>query len=239
MNQPLDNKSSLSVSTAIVLAGLIIAGSIIYVWGGRDGGFTDTTLGAQPPAEIPISPVSPEDHIRGAENPGIYVVEFSDTECPFCKRFHLTMQQIIAEADDVAWVYRHSPIDALHDRARREAEAAECAARMGGEGAFWSYLDRIFEETMGNDSLDPSLLSQFALELSLDEDLFIECLDSGRHAERVEAQLKDAVMVQGGSIGTPYSIVMSADGSEKQVIEGAQPIEVVRSIIASVRERLR
>ena len=69
------------------------------------------------------------------------------------------MQKIVADyKGQVAWVYRHFPIDSLHSRARKEAEATECANEFGGNTVFWQYLDKIFELTPSNDGLDPAEL---------------------------------------------------------------------------------
>ena len=82
------------------------------------------------------------------------VVEFSDLECPFCKRFHATMQQTVAAyGGQVAWVYRHFPIDQLHSKAPKEAEATECAAELGGNDKFWAYTNRLMEVTPANNGL--------------------------------------------------------------------------------------
>src|SRR3546814_20902810 len=62
-------------------------------------------------------------------------IEFSDFESPFCKGFHRTMGQVMEEYGQdgkVAWVYRHFPIDSIHSKARKEAQASECAAELGG-----------------------------------------------------------------------------------------------------------
>ena len=64
---------------------------------------------------IKMKPVSDGDHILGDKNASVKIVEFSDTECPFCKRFHTTMQQVVKDNNgQVAWVYRHFPLDQLH-----------------------------------------------------------------------------------------------------------------------------
>ena len=86
-----------------------------------------------------VKPVSAEDHIRGNVNAAVKVIEFSDFECPFCKGFHATMKQVMTvhEKDGkIAWVYRHFPLDQIHSKARKEAQAAECAAEQGGNKAF-------------------------------------------------------------------------------------------------------
>lgn len=85
------------------------------------------------------------DHIRGDANAEVIVIEYSDLECPFCQRFHPEMQSVLENYDgSVAWVYRHLPLEAIHPMAIPLAEGSECAAELGGNDAFWEYIDYIF-----------------------------------------------------------------------------------------------
>lgn len=119
-----------------------------------------TTLSAAeiPAAEtgIKIRPADPKtEAVRGNQNAKITIVEFSDFECPFCKRFHQTMQQVISTyGNDVKWVYRHFPLDGLHQQARPEANMAECAYE---QGKFWEFTDGVFKVTPSNDGMDITL----------------------------------------------------------------------------------
>ena len=130
---------------------------------------------------------------------------------------------------DVAWVYRHFPIKNLHSRAPKEAEATECAYELGGNQAFWNYIDKLFETTNSNDSLDPSELPKIAVAVGLDAVAFNNCLSSGKYTEFVNKSIEEAV--KSGARGTPYSIIISKGGEEKAVINGAEPIEMVKAKI--------
>jgi len=82
------------------------------------------------------------DHIIGNPEAPIMVIEYSDLECPYCKRFGATMKEVIAESNgNVAWVYRHWVV---HQNALPKAAAAECVAKLKGEDAFWKYIDLVF-----------------------------------------------------------------------------------------------
>lgn len=95
--------------------------------------------------------------VRGNPNAKITIVEYSDFECPYCKRFHQTMQQVMAtHGDNIKWVYRHFPLDSLHRNARTEALAAECAYAED-EDKFWELTDLIFAVTPSNDGIDVTL----------------------------------------------------------------------------------
>lgn len=176
-----------------------------------------------------LLPVTSRDHIRGDADAPVKIIEFSDTECPMCKRFHPTLKRIMAEyPGKVAWVYRQFPIDNIHPRALKEAEATECAAELGGNAKFWAYLDRLFEITPSNDQLDPAQLPRIATYVGLDRSKFELCLQSGRHAQRVAADVADALAA--GAQGTPYSVVV-APNNRKFTIQGAQPYTSVKLVV--------
>ena len=108
-----------------------------------------------------LDPVRADEHISGNPRAEIFIVEYSDFECPFCKTFHQTMKEIMREypADGkVAWVYRHFPLDQIHSQARKEGEASECAAELAGNKGFWDYTNKLFEITPSNNKLDLGLL---------------------------------------------------------------------------------
>lgn len=195
---------------------------------------TNTVAAAPTPStNISIQPVTSDDHIKGdLDTAEVVVVEFSDTECPFCKRFHTTMEQVVNDYEGkVAWVYRHFPLDSLHSKARNEAIATECAAEQGGNDGFWAYLDRLMEITPSNDGLQASQLPEIATYVGLDVTKFQTCLDDQKYADVVRAHEQDATA--SGGQGTPYSVAIGSDGTMVP-ISGAQPITSVKSAIDSL-----
>jgi protein-disulfide isomerase len=219
---------------SVVLGALFIAGAIY--WG--DGKPLVPQGAPQGPDQAAIqkaleniAPITAEDHVRGSRDAEVFVVEYSDTECPFCKRFHSTMQQVMSEYESegkVAWVYRHFPLDQLHAKARSEAVAFECAAELGGNDAFWKYADRLFEITPSNDGLDAAELPKIATSVGLDATAFASCLKSSRYDAHIEAEAQNAQAT--GGEGTPWSVVVTKDG-KKYPLSGAQPYEAVQQVI--------
>lgn len=186
---------------------------------------------ASAPAEIKIEPLNDKDHVRGKLDAKVFVVEFSDLECPFCKKFHPTLLQMYKEyGDKIAWGYRHFPLDQLHPKARKEAEATECAAELGGNDAFWKFTDKIYEITPANNGLDPAKLPEIAKELGLDQKKFEDCLNSGQTASKVEAQYQQALAA--GAQGTPYAVILAGD--QKIPLSGAVPFEEIKSVLDQV-----
>jgi len=220
---------------AIVVAGIIVAGAIII---SSNGDKKDVSSNSENPTAANnslsaenIIPVSSSDHILGNPNAEVFVVEFSDLECPFCKNFHQTMNQIIDEygkSGNVAWVYRHFPLAQLHPKAPREAEASECAAELGGNDAFWKYTNQIFNETPSNNGLDQARLPEIAEEIGLDRNSFGECLESGRTQKIVQKHYEDAI--KSGGQGTPYSVIITKQGGVFP-FSGALPFESVKNLI--------
>ncbi|MBP9819097.1 MAG: thioredoxin domain-containing protein [Candidatus Pacebacteria bacterium] len=91
--------------------------------------------------DIEVPALAADDRYLGNINADVVIIEYSDIDCPFCKRFHPTMERIAQEyGSKIAWVYRHFPLDSLHPEARTKAEATECVAQLAGNEVFWKYL---------------------------------------------------------------------------------------------------
>ncbi len=143
----------MGIPMAIVIAGALIAGAVYFSNAGGPAA-PGTSNGSEVVKKVRT--VQNDDHIRGDKDAKVVIVEYSDTECPFCKSFHQTLQQIVSEysPNEVAWVYRHFPLAQLHPKAPKEAEALECAAEQGGNDIFWEYTDMVYAATKSNNSLD-------------------------------------------------------------------------------------
>lgn len=184
----------------------------------------------QPAAQAPagaVPPVTKTDHIRGSGP--VTLVEYSDFECPFCKRFHPTMLQVMQEfKGKVRWVYRHFPLS-FHANAQKEAEATECANEVGGNDAFWAYTDKLFERTQGNGTgFALEALVPLAKELGLNEGKFKSCLDSGKYAKHVQDEMNSGAAA--GVSGTPGTFLIGKDG-KAELISGALPYESIKAAI--------
>jgi protein-disulfide isomerase len=216
------SENKLLIPIAVLVAGALIAGAVFF----KSKDPAPNTGDNGTPEEIVVAPVSAEDHVLGNPNAPIVIIEYSDIDCPFCKDFHLTMHRIVNEYGkdgQVAWVYRHFPLDQLHPDARTKAESTECAASLAGNQVFWNYLDALFErnETAAD-------LPSIAAEVGIDQTAFSACVSEKRFAARVKAD-GDAAFAAGGR-GTPYSVILTRDG-ETFPVNGAQPYEVVKQII--------
>lgn len=226
----MEQRNPYLVPGAIILAGCIIAGALYF------RGAPATNTGTQTPPDEPkvvgtVPAVTAADHILGNPNAPVKIIEYSDLECPFCKRFHYTLKQIMDEYGkdgQVAWVYRHFPLDQLHSKARAEAIALECAGKVGGATLFWQYMDEMMKITPSNNGLDLAELPKLADKLKLDRPSFEKCLTSGEFDAKIQRQVEEALATGGG--GTPWSIVVTKNGTQVP-IEGAYPYADMKTII--------
>lgn len=181
----------------------------------------------QPPEVFPeVTNVVPvdlsKDHIRGNKKAKIALIEYSDLECPYCKVVHSTYKQIVDQyGDDVMWVYRHFPLE-FHANAMKESEASECVAELGGDDAFWQFIDLLYERTTsGGTGFPLSELAPLAAEIGVDQGRFQACLDSGKYTALVEEQL--ATGQASGVQGTPGNILYNIKEKKGIVVSGARP----------------
>ncbi len=228
-------RKSFIMGVVTALAIVIVLGGV-YMLGAKFGGAQGAGPTAQQPTgQQPTQPSGPEgdaskiakvsdkDHIRGNEKAPITMIEFSDFQCPFCQRFHGTVQQVLADyKDKVRVVYRHFPLRSIHPQAQKAAEASECASE---QGKFWEMHDKLFDLNAAN-TLSLDTMKNAAKELGLNTTKFNDCLDSGKMAPIVEADYQDGIA--GGVSGTPGTFVNG------QYLAGALPYDEVKSILDSL-----
>jgi Na+/H+ antiporter NhaA len=141
-------------------------------------------------------PVDPDrDHIRGAQDALVTLVEYGDFECPYCGQAEPRVRELLADVGDLRYVWRHLPLTDVHPRAQLAAEAAEAAAR---QGAFWPMHDRLLQH---QDQLGPKDLRHHAEQLGLDVARFLDDLREHVAADRVADDVESADL--SGVAGTP------------------------------------
>lgn len=233
--------NSLGIPVAIVISAALIAGAI-YFSGTKavppQQVNTADTQEEQATPDTEVAPVTEADHIRGNPNAPIMLVEYSDYDCPYCKSFHETMNQIMTEygtSGQVAWVYRHFPLEQLHQNAPKLAEASECVAELGGNDAFWKFSDLIFGERGVNEQTSLSKLPEYAKSAGVDAAKFESCLASGKYTDTIAADI-EAALAAGGR-GTPHTIVFVSN-ENVGAINGAQPYSAIKKNIDTILGQL-
>ena len=185
-----------------------------------------------------IAPVDPaSDYIKGQKNAEFSLVEYSDYECPFCKRFHKTANEFIKKYDQVNWVYRHFPLDFHNPGAQKQSEAAECAGELGGNDMFWAYSDKIYERTRSNGKGFPiSNLVPLAEELGLNATEFEACFNSEKYKQKVLDQYANGG--QSGVTGTPGNFLLHNASGTAIAVHGAQPLASLERAFDELLKRL-
>ncbi|MBI2600361.1 DsbA family protein [Candidatus Daviesbacteria bacterium] len=238
-----DKNSILTLPVAILLGSFVISIAILLHGGiikvGQPVGAGGTKQVADQAADnAPAQPEKTEleslrdnDHIQGNKNARILLVEYSDLECPFCKRFHPTAKQIVDEyKGQVAWVYRHFPLEQIHPKARKYAEASECATELGGIEAFWKMADAIYEPEVTPEIADLATIA--STKLGLDQAKFKSCLDSGKYKAYIDKDIASGS--KAGVNGTPGNILLDTKTGKTVDVAGAVPFEQMKTQIDSL-----
>ena len=194
---------------------------------------------APPVAQAPTAQpgaVTAKINLAGAPSLGradapVTIIEFSDFECPFCQRFNKTtlpeIKRDYVDSGKVRYVFLDFPLEQMHPKARKAAEAAGCAAE---QGKFWEMHDILFEVST---NLDLRLYPEYAKKLKLESAAFEQCLGSGKQSARINAGLASGRSV--GINATPSFIITKTDGGDIAtggvIITGVQPYERFKDAI--------
>ena len=218
--------------TTVVLA-IVVIGFIVQNFMGTERGDTADTGDSGDSgdagdsgdtAEVIDVELSDADQVKGEEDAPVTIVEYSDFQCPYCKRFYEQTLPSIEEkyiaTGKVKLVYRHFPLS-FHQNAQVAAEGAECA---GDQDKFWEMHDILFEKGSGDGTgLSKEDILGYAETLELDVTAFTECLDSGKYTEKVANDMK--MGASQGVSGTPGFLVNGV------LVVGAQPFSVFEAAI--------
>ncbi|MCK2128136.1 DsbA family protein [Thauera aromatica] len=169
-----------------------------------------------PPLVQPIDAVVSigDAPVKGARDAQLTMLEFSDYQCPFCKR-HADQSLPQIERDYIAtgkvrYVFRDFPLESIHPQALQAAEAAHCAAE---QGRYWEMHDRLFANQQ---ALAAEHLVEHAAALELDAGSFKQCLESGKYVERIRNDIAEGRKLT--VTGTPTLLLgTSAGGSMENV----------------------
>jgi protein-disulfide isomerase len=165
-----------------------------------------------------------DDPAIGPSDAPVVIIEFSDYQCPFCRKFREeTLDKILETYEGkVRFVYRDFPLENIHPYAFKAAEAANCA---GEQGKYFEYHDLLYEKQSDWSARGEEAFVEYAQQLSLDVESFETCLASGKYEEEVRKDLQDGI--NAGVTGTPAFFINGIP------LSGAQPFEVFKVIIDS------
>jgi protein-disulfide isomerase len=183
-----------------------------------------TQLQAQAKNARPVD--SKEDHVRGPSSVEVSLIEYTDFECPFCKQFHGTPKALLDRYPGrVNWVIRNFPLPFHDPAARKEALAAECVARLGGNDAYWKYADALFANTKSNGGglPDDKSVDKLAETTGVKSAALAQCMNDDATIKRVEQDIADGNTASVS--GTPTTIVRNNKTGASEAVVGALPSE--------------
>ena len=214
------------LAMSILIAAFVIGGSFIY--GAGVNGTPDENKGANVAdilGEAPkgVTPTIDDDVILGDPNAPVTVIEFSDYQCPFCKKLFDETETVIRtkyiETGKVKMVLRDFPLEQIHPFARAASEAAECAK---DQGRYWEYHDALFakQSLMTGDA---AFFSGIAKELGFNVKEFDSCVSTRKYKDEVDKDIQDGIAA--GVQGTPATFING------KLVSGAVPVSVFESEI--------
>ncbi len=179
-----------------------------------------------------------DDPYLGNRDAKLVVVEFSDFQCPFCRKFYVeSLKQFkkeYVETGKVMFVYRDFPLN-FHPMAEISGEAAQCA---NDQGKFWELHDKIFDEQQkrgtGTISYSEADLKKWAEEIGLNMDEFNACLNEGKYKDEVNKDFDYGY--KQGIRGTPGFYIYNRETGKVKIIEGAYPYAQFKQIIEDMLE---
>ena len=238
------------VLVAALVIGAFVIGSlwtkVQYLEKGAAVAGTTTTgnqpAGAPAAAGAPQAPTKgiasiDDDPILGDKNAPITIIEFSDYECPFCKRhFTDTFPQLIKNYIDTGkakLVFRDFPLSFHDPMATKEAVAANCAKEQGGDKKYFEFHDEIFKRTTSNgNGLNEDKIQAIAKDIGLNTSKFTSCLSNKAMEDEIKKDIADGSAA--GASGTPTFLIgkSTSDGKiEGDLLIGAQPFAAFQAVI--------
>ena len=227
-----NSQRSYVLPASILIAAVLIAGALVYSVGTSKTVDSDQDNPSVVDLAEALKDVAKGRVILGDAKAPVQIVEFADYQCPYCAKFHKEAGQKIREEYIKAGKVNMVMVDLsfLGEGSSQAALATHCA---GDQGKFWGYHDRLFDVLWvvveGGGKIDGIFsndnLKKFAKDLGLNTVTFNSCLDSKKHADKLESGRKIAEAALGGQVSTPSLIVGG------QLIQGAQPYEVFKAAI--------
>lgn len=164
-------------------------------------------------------------HIYGSMDAQFTLVEFSDLECPYCKRFHDTPKQMADKSEGrINWEWQHYPLAFHNPMAEVAAHASECVGEVAGNKSFWAFTGEWFSRTQLNGQGIEDI-ERLAQEVGAPLDAYRQCMDSGKYQALIEDQIKKGTNM--GVTGTPATVVVDNLTGNKLLVKGAQSTQVL------------
>jgi len=216
--------------TVFAFAAGVLLGYVVWGMNPAVSVVSDSNTSAQAESPVVEAPVTetpqfirydvPSDGFPslGPEDAPITLIEFSDYQCPYCRRWHEEVYQPLLNAypGQIRFVYRNLPLSSIHPDAQSAAESAMCA---GEQSAYWQYHEKLFSDT----SLGTNTYMQYAQELGLDTKRFETCITENKYRDFILADNNFALDL--GVRSTPTFFINGL------AVVGAQPLDIFKQVI--------
>jgi protein-disulfide isomerase len=192
----------------------------------------------QPAAPQPVAPteIAKADlegftkglYFKGTKNSDVSIIEFSDFECPFCKRHSTagTIDTVLKTYEGkLNYAFAHFPLG-FHPLAQKAGEAYECAAKLGADAG--EFEKKLFAEAKA----DAAGYEKVAADMKLDAAKFKACVDGGEMAQKVKDHMTFAAKF--GVRGTPANVVVNNKTGKFILVSGAVPAAMFDDAIKQV-----
>ncbi len=224
------SKIKFTTPVAIVFAAVILAASHIGY-----GFVISNAAPATPTTAFKGRAIDESDLATGNEKAKIFLVEYSDTECPFCAQLYPTIKQIHETyGDKIGFVYRYFPLTQIHPNSFEESRSVYCVGKELGNEKRQQYIDQMFEYKWSkkNMTLPKGQKEQMAMQIGVNAQTYSTCMQSNESKNAIDASIQDGIAA--GVQGTPASFILlkTKKGYETiSLVDGARPYEFFKTII--------
>lgn len=217
-------RNALLLPGAILLAGALLAVSIYVV---RTGAVSE-----EPVKDLSLlRPLSLDEHILGSPDARVLVIEYADLDSPYAKQLQEVMTELMGEYGEdgrLAWVLRHFPVSHIYPDSPTHAHAAECVAALGGEEAFWGFIEAMHAEAPGAVRFPPAGYAPLLPRFGITQEAFADCMADARYEGKVGADALNALEI--GASGSPHTVILPR-GVEPFTVSGSLPYEAMKAVI--------
>lgn len=224
------SKFHFTTPVAIIVAAIILGGSHLgYAL------LAKPTTAAAPTTIFAGRPVDDTDLATDNVKSKVIVMEYSDTECPFCAQLHPTITKLREEyASKISFVYRYFPLTQIHPHAFEESRAIYCVGKLLGANKRMEYINQMFTEKLNkkNMVLPEGGKEALAKNVGVSEAAFSTCLASQESSDAINASMQDGVTA--GVQGTPATFILLKNKKGYEVVsmvDGARPYEYLKAAI--------
>jgi protein-disulfide isomerase len=221
----------LTTPSAIIISAIILAGSHL----GYGFIMSNGSAPATPTTAFKGRTIDDTDLMTGNKKASVILVEYSDSECPFCAQLHPTIKKIQAEyASKLGFVYRYFPLTQIHPNSFEEARAIHCVGKSSDADKRQAYIDQMFDYKFQkqNMTLAKGQKESMAKAIGINDAQFTACMQSQESSDAITASIQDGVTA--GVQGTPATFVLIKNRKGYEVVslvDGARPYEFFKATI--------